>query len=124
MRLGRRNASRLPSLTLYTGFALPLLEEIIQLKINVHLKGRFKEAFKLPDPYALEIENATNVRGLLDRLCQDTGNPPDTFFNKDLRLKPNVAVTKNGRFIIHLNWLDTPIEAGDTITIFTLHCGG
>jgi sulfur carrier protein ThiS len=94
------------------------------LKINVHLKGRFKEALKLPDPYALEIQDDANVRGLLDRLCQDTGCPEDTFFNKDLRLKPNVAVTKNGRFIIHLKWLDTLLETGDTVTIFTLHCGG
>ncbi len=94
------------------------------MKIDVHLKGRFKEALKLPDPHPLEVSEETNVRELLYRLCRDTGCPEDTFFNKDLRLKPNVAVTKNGRFIIHLKWLDTHLEEGDAVTIFTLHCGG
>jgi len=94
------------------------------LKINVELKGRFKEVLKLPDPYPLELQGEISVRDLLYRLCKETGCSEDTFFNTDLRLKPNVAVTKNGRFIIHLKWLDTPLENDDVITIFTLHCGG
>lgn len=109
-----------------TGPEAPIrnLEEVFQLEVNVQLKGRFKDVLNLPDPYPVEVEDGTNVRDLLDRLWSTTGCPEDTFFNKDQRLKPNVAVTKNGRFIIHLNWLDTTLEAGDTITIFTLHCGG
>ncbi|MCF8129167.1 MAG: MoaD/ThiS family protein [Deltaproteobacteria bacterium] len=94
------------------------------MKINVELKGRFKDVLKLPDPCPLELQDDINVRDLLYRLCRDTGCSEDTFFNKDLRLKPNVAVTKNGRFIIHLKWLDTPLDEGDIVTIFTLHCGG
>ena len=64
------------------------------------------------------------MRDLLNLLCHETGCSEDTFFNKDNRLKSNVAVTKNGMFIIHLNWLDTPLTEGDEMTIFTLHCGG
>ncbi len=94
------------------------------MKIDVQLKGRFKDVLKLPDPYPLEIEDKTNVREVLNLLCSTTESPEDTFFNKDTRLKPNVAVTINGRFIIHLNWLDTILSEGDAITIFTLHCGG
>jgi sulfur carrier protein ThiS len=94
------------------------------LKIDINLKGRFKDALKLPDPYPMEVKEESNVRDLLNLLCHDTECPADTFFNKDMRLKPNVAVTKNGRFIIHLNWLDTSLSEGDTVTIFTLHCGG
>jgi sulfur carrier protein ThiS len=94
------------------------------LKIDINLKGRFKDALKLPDPYPMEVKEESNVRDLLDLLCHKTGCPADTFFNRDMRLKPNVAVTKNGRFIIHLNWLDTSLSEGDTVTIFTLHCGG
>lgn len=94
------------------------------MKININLKGRFKNVLKLPDPYPLEVKENANVRDLLNLLCHKTGSPSDTFFNKDNRLKPNVAVTKNGRFIIHLNWLDTPLSEGDEMTIFTLHCGG
>lgn len=94
------------------------------MKININLKGRFKDTLKLPDPYPMEVKAESNVRDLLNLLCHKTGCSVDTFFNKDMRLKPNVAVTKNGRFIIHLNWLDTPLSEGDEITIFTLHCGG
>ena len=72
----------------------------------------------------MEVKEESNVRDLLNLLCHKAGCSEDTFFNKDMRLKPNVAVTKNGRFIIHLNWLDTPLSEGDEMTIFTLHCGG
>jgi len=94
------------------------------VKVNVHLKGRFKDVLQLPDPHPVDIGTEINVRDLLNHLCHDTGCSADTFFNKDMRLKPNVAVTRNGRFIIHLDWLDTSLSEGDTITIFILHCGG
>jgi len=94
------------------------------LNININLKGRFKDTLKLPDPYRVEIEDGSDIQDLLNLLCQKTGCSVDTFFTKDMRLKPNAAVTINGRFIIHLNWLQTPLSEGDNVTIFTLHCGG
>lgn len=94
------------------------------LKIDVSLKGRFKEVFQVPDPLQMELEDGKNVRDLLNLLCHSNELGIDIFFTKDLRLKPNVTVTLNGRFIIHLKWLDTPLSDGDNVTIFTLHCGG
>jgi molybdopterin converting factor small subunit len=94
------------------------------LKIQVSLKGRFKELFQVPGPMQLEMAEGGNVRDLLKLLCSSVQRSTDIFYNSDERLKPNVSVTRNGRFIIHLNWLDTSLSDGDTVTIFTLHCGG
>jgi len=94
------------------------------LKVQVSLKGRFKEVFQLPDPLQVEMADGGNVRDLLKLLCRRSQRSAGIFYNSDKRLKPNVSVTRNGRFIIHLNWLDTSLSDGDTVTIFTLHCGG
>jgi molybdopterin converting factor small subunit len=94
------------------------------LKIDVSLKGRFKDIFQLPDPLRVEMDEGGNVRELLKLLCGKARRSADIFYNADNRLKPNVSVTRNGRFIIHLNWLDTSLSDGDVVTIFTLHCGG
>lgn len=88
------------------------------------LKGRFKEVLQVPDPHQVELEDGRNIRDLLNLLCDSSELGTDVFFTKDMRLKPNVTVTLNGRFIIHLKWLDTSLSDGDNVTIFTLHCGG
>jgi len=94
------------------------------LKIQVSLKGRFKELFQVAGPMQMEMAEGENVRDLLNLLCSSRQRSADIFYNSDKRLKPNVSVARNGRFIIHLNWLDTSLSDGDTVTIFTLHCGG
>ena len=72
----------------------------------------------------MELEERGNIRDLLNLLCKTGGPGTDVFYTKEMRLKPNVTVTLNGRFIIHLNWLDTTLSEGDKVAIFTLHCGG
>ncbi len=94
------------------------------MKINVSLKGRFKDILQVTDPLQVELKDSGNIRDLLNRLCNTNERSRDIFFNRDMMLKPNVTVTRNGRFIIHLNWLDTSLSDGDKVTIFTLHCGG
>ena len=98
--------------------------EVFFLKIDVSLKGRFKDVFKVPDPHQVELADGGNIRDLLSLLCNTSESGTDILFNRDRRLKPNVTVTRNGRFIIHLNWLDTSLSDGDNVTVFTLHCGG
>lgn len=94
------------------------------MKIDVSLKGRFKDVLQVPDPLQVELKDGGNIRDLLNLLCNTSGRSTGIFYNRDMRLKPNVTVTRNGRFIIHLNWLDTLLSDGDNVTIFTLHCGG
>lgn len=94
------------------------------MKIDVSLKGRFKEIFQAPDPLQVELEEGANIRDLLNHLCNTSEPGTEIFYTREMRLKPNVTVTRNGRFIIHLKWLDTPLSEGDHVSIFTLHCGG
>jgi len=100
------------------------LKEVFFLKIDVSLKGRFKDVLQVPDPHQVELKDGGNIRDLLNLLCNTSERSTGIFYNRDMRLKPNVTVTRNGRFIIHLNWLDTSLSDGDNVTIFTLHCGG
>jgi sulfur-carrier protein len=93
------------------------------LKVQVDLKGRFKELFS-DGELDLELAEGANVKDLLRELCERNRNATEVFYNRNAALKPNVSITKNGRFIIHLNWLDTTLDEGDQVTIFTLHCGG
>jgi len=93
------------------------------LKVDVKLTGRFRDIFQAGHR-EVEIEEKGNVRDLLNLLC-DTDDRRKIIFNKSNRgVRPNVTVTKNGRFIIHLDWLDTTLADGDKVTIFTQHCGG
>ena len=94
------------------------------MNIDVSLKGRFKDGFEVPDPLQVELKDGGNVRDLLNLLCHTNERSTKIFYNRDRMLKPNVTVTRNGRFIIHLNWLDTSLSDGDNVSIFTLHCGG
>jgi len=46
------------------------------------------------------------------------------FDKSKTKLKPTVTITRNGRFIIHLDWLDTVLADNDNVRILTLHSGG
>jgi len=71
----------------------------------------------------MNLTEGATVRDLLGYLCKSTGRGDEIFYSS-AGLKPNVTVTVNGRFIIHLNWLDTILSEGDRVKVFTLHCGG
>ncbi|NQU15913.1 MAG: MoaD/ThiS family protein, partial [Desulfobacteraceae bacterium] len=43
------------------------------------------------------------------------------FDKSKTKLKPTVTITRNGRFIIHLDWLDTVLADNDNVRILTLH---
>ena len=93
------------------------------MNIQVDLKGRFKDLFS-DGELDLELAEGASVKDLLRQLCEQNSRAAEVFYNRNAALKPNVSITKNGRFIIHLNWLDTTLAEGDQVTIFTLHCGG
>jgi hypothetical protein len=58
------------------------------LKIQVSLKGRFKELFQVPGPIQLEMAEGQNVRDLLKLLCSNVQRSTDIFYNSDERLNP------------------------------------
>lgn len=93
------------------------------LRTTVNLSGRFRDLFEAPDELGMDLAEGATIRDLLGRLCESTGRSAEIFYSS-AGLKPNVTVTVNGRFIIHLNWLNTVLSEGDRVKVFTLHCGG
>ncbi len=92
------------------------------MKVNVKFGPRFRELFEA-DAKDVDVEEGADVRSLLALIC-DSEKRRFELFGNGTNLRPSVVVTKNGRFIIHLNWLDTKLEEGDRVEILTLHCGG
>jgi sulfur carrier protein ThiS len=93
------------------------------LKINLKLFGRFIQIFQI-DEKEIILKTGDTVMDLLNSLCKTEELRKNIFSANNRSLKPNVSIRKNGRFIVHLNWLDTELEAGDRVEILTLHCGG
>ena len=93
------------------------------MKINLKLFGRFIQMFKL-DEKEIRLKTGATVMDLLNSLCKTEELRNKIFSTSSRKLKPNVVIRKNGRFIIHLNWLDTELAEGDRVEILTLHCGG
>lgn len=91
--------------------------------INLKLFGRFIQIFQM-DEKEIRLKPGATVLDLLNDLCKTQERRHSIFSSTDRSLRPNVSIRKNGRFIIHLNWLDTELEAGDRVDILTLHCGG
>jgi len=93
------------------------------LKIQLKLFGRFVEIFGA-ETKEIEFGNTATIRDLLNLLCDTDERRMKVFSTNNTNLRPNVEVRKNGRFIVHLNWLDTELEEGDQVEILTLHSGG
>jgi sulfur carrier protein ThiS len=92
------------------------------LKIKVKFGPRFRETFDAEER-EVEIENGADVRYLLETICDSDARRIKLFGNTN-SLRPNVLVTKNGRFIIHLSWLDTGLADGDNVEVLSLMSGG
>ncbi len=93
------------------------------MKVNVTFKSRFKNIFD-GEGREVALQEQATVRELLNLLCDTPDRRLQVFDNECINLRPSVAITKNGLFLIHLNWLDTELSEGDRVELFNLHCGG
>lgn len=93
------------------------------MKISLKLFGQFIQIFQM-DEKEIILESGATILDLIHSLCKTDKQRDSLFVTTDRNLRPNVTIRKNGRFIIHLNWLDTKLEEGDRVDILTLHCGG
>ncbi len=93
------------------------------LKINVNLTGKFSDIFQASN-LEVELNEGDSIRDLLNSICDTNERRANIFDASNTRLKPAVTITRNGRFIIHLNWLDTELSDNDKVRIFMLHSGG
>jgi MoaD family protein len=93
------------------------------LKISLKFGSRFREIFGASE-VQIDLEERANILRLLDVLCDSPDRRAKIFDNSNINVRPNVAITKNGRFIIHLDWLQTELFDGDKVEIFSLASGG
>ena len=93
------------------------------MKINVNLSGKFADIFQTGD-LSVNLTEGDNIRDLLNLMCTTEERRANIFDKSKTKLKPTVTITRNGRFIIHLDWLDTVLADNDNVRILTLHSGG
>jgi molybdopterin converting factor small subunit len=93
------------------------------MKIHVKFHTRFKTVFGAPEK-EIELKKGANVRDLPGVLCTNEEQSKSIYAEKEKRLRQDVAVTKNRRFIFHMKRLDTELEDRDEVSILYPACMG
>jgi molybdopterin synthase sulfur carrier subunit len=65
-----------------------------------------------------------DVRDLMRHLCSLYGRELCSLLLEDGKLGSKIIVLVNGRNVVHLQGLDTPLEKDDEISIFPVVAGG
>jgi molybdopterin synthase sulfur carrier subunit len=77
---------------------------------------------------AMEIDVAEqgcgSVGGLLQHLCSLYGRELCSLLLEDGKLGSKIIVLVNGRNVVHLQGMDTPLEKDDEVSIFPVVAGG
>lgn len=73
---------------------------------------------------AILIEDGQPIFSVLIKLIEKFPLMDDELFTKEKNLKPLVHVFINGRNIIHLDGLSTPVKETDEIALFPPVAGG
>ncbi len=73
----------------------------------------------------IEYNRCTTVQELLDELCIKYGKKfRELIFTGDRQLSDEIIILVNGRNIVHMEFLDTPLRPDDEISIFPVVAGG
>lgn len=73
------------------------------------------------EPVEMQLPSGSTVAAVLDWVSAAKGGPkPDT----DPRIFCNIIATVNGRYVFFSKVEDTPLAAGDEITVMPLIVGG
>lgn len=93
------------------------------------MKAKVKFFAHLPDLVGkkeineIDCEEGVTISKLLDWLFLDL-RIKDALYDKELKIKANITILKNGREIKFLDGLETGINSGDEIAFFPLVVGG
>jgi len=93
------------------------------MKIHVKFHTRFKAIFRAGEK-EINIGEGANVRDLLKVLCKSQEQRESIYAENEKRLRRDVALTKNRRFVLHMKRLDTELEDGDEVAILYPACMG
>ncbi len=94
-----------------------------EMKIHVKFHTRFRVIFGAREK-EIEIEKGANVRDLLRVLCTNEEQSKSIYAENEKRLRHDVSLTKNRRFIFHMKRLDTELEDRDEVAILYPACMG
>jgi molybdopterin synthase sulfur carrier subunit len=89
--------------------------------IEVQFFATFREVFESKS-VQIDVGTGATVKDLLNLVCNTRERRERVFDNG--KLKPHIAVMKNGRHIQHLKGLATELNDGDTISVFPPVAGG
>ncbi len=93
------------------------------MKIHVKFGSIFQAIFGEKERQ-VDLEEGADMARLLDVLCETPERRIKIFDPTGGNLRPYVNITKNGRFILHLKWLQTELSDGDRVEILLLAAGG
>jgi len=91
------------------------------MKIKLKFFAFFREIFQAGER-DVEVESGSNVRDLLELLCDSSKKKGEVFEGREL--KPYLSILKNGKHIHSLQGLETKLDDGDLIAIFPPAGGG
>ncbi len=92
------------------------------MKIHLKFGSIFKEIFGGSEG-EIDLEDGADIAALLHVLCAEPERRAK-IFDPAGNIRPYVTISKNGRFIVHLNWLQTKLSDGDRVEFFLLAAGG
>ena len=93
------------------------------MRIRVRFHSRFKDIFGT-EQMDIDLEDGANVRDLIGVLCADETQSKSIYAERGKRLRHDVLLTKNRRFIFHMKRLDTELGDNDEVAILYPACMG
>ncbi len=91
------------------------------MTVRVKFFAFFRELFGAAER-TVDLLPQADIRALLEALCDSPPRREQLFEGSGLN--PRVVVMKNGRSVLSLEGLATPLEAGDTVAVFPFLGGG
>ncbi|MCP4167991.1 MAG: MoaD/ThiS family protein [Chloroflexi bacterium] len=85
----------------------------MQVRLNSTIRGTMGRRAVL-----VELEGETDVRSVLEGAAEQVPALGELIYTADGDLQPNLVVFLNGRKIIMLQGLDTPVKPDDTLDLF------
>jgi molybdopterin converting factor small subunit len=93
------------------------------MKIHVRFHSRFHDVFQGKER-DVELEEGATIRDLLGALCINEAQRKSIYARDEERLRHDILITKNRRFIFHMQRLETKLEDSDEVVILYPACMG
>lgn len=93
------------------------------MKVSVRFFAQLQDLTGIKTSVMLDLGEDARITDLLDKLILDS-KIRHALLSADGNIKSDLTILRNGREIRFLNGLDTPLQSGDEVSIFSLVVGG